>query len=359
MALTPQTNTTLAEIASALAAYDTFAVCGHVNPDGDCLGSQLALALALEAMGKKVDRLLVRDEPIDAGLKFLPGADRLIAAQDYSGSPQVFIACDVPIRSRIGAAADIQDQAELTVTIDHHAVDSTMSDLNYVDADAAACGKLIWDLVSFMGVPVSPGIAACCYVALMTDTGRFQYQNTDESVFRAAGEMVAAGADPASCSREVYQRRSIASLRLESLILDRLTVSENGEWCMAYLSRDDFEACGAVKMDAEPLIDVIRSLNGVRVACILRESDEHVRGSLRAKDDETDVSLLAKFIGGGGHKAAAGFTFAGTLEEAIAQLPEYLEALCSHPFASDHVQADAVFARVCRGFSGEASDVCS
>ncbi len=357
MVATPQTNTTLAAIAEALRAYDTFAVCGHVNPDGDCLGSQLALALALEAAGKKVDRLLVRDDAIDAGLRFLPGAQRLIPAESYDGAPQVFIACDVPLRDRIGAAASVQDRACLRVTIDHHAVDTSMSEMNYVDPDAAACGLLVWELIGCMEVPVSPEIATCCYVALMSDTGRFQYQNTDAAVFAAAGAMVAAGADPALCSREVYQRRSRASLGLEGILLDRMVVADDGAWCMAALSADDFASCNAVKADAEPLIDVIRSLDGIRVACVLRENDGNVRGSLRAKDEDTDVSLLARFIGGGGHKAAAGFTFNGSLGQAASQLPSYLEALCSLPDPCDGQAAQTVFSKVRESLSEEVRDV--
>lgn len=352
MALTSQTNTTLEQIASALAQYDTFAVCGHVNPDGDCLGSQLALALALESMGKHVDRILVRNEPIEAGLRFLPGADELIPAERYSGSPQVFIACDVPLRSRIGDAAGIHDRAKLRVTIDHHGVDSSMSELNYVDADAAACGLLVWELIGCLGVEVTAEMATCCYVALMTDTGRFQYQNTDAEVFSKACDMVAAGADPSICSREVYQRRSKASLMLEGIMLDKLGVSDGGLWCASWLTLDDFASCGAVKSDAEPLIDVIRSLDGVRVACILRDNGENVRGSLRAKDDGTDVSLLARFIGGGGHKAAAGFTFDGPIEEAVECMPAYLDALCALEDASDADAAAIAFAQVAEVFSG-------
>lgn len=358
MAVTEQTNTTLNSIAETLSRYDSFAVCGHVNPDGDCLGSQLALALALEQMGKRVVRLLVRDEPIDAGLRFLPGADALVPASSFEGSVQVFIALDVPLVSRIEAAAAIQDGAELKVTVDHHAVDSSMSDLNYVDPDAPATGLLVWDLIRCMDVTPSAEIATCCYTALMTDTGRFQYQNTRSESFAAASEMVSAGASPAVCSREVYQRRSVSSLMLENRMLEHAICSASGSWVLSYLSLDDFSSCNAIKADAEPLVDILRSIDGVEVACILREHPENVRGSLRAKGDFLDVSLLARHIGGGGHKAAAGFTFERSLSEVRELMPLLLEALCSADRTVEPVALNALFSEVESRFEAGGRYMC-
>lgn len=329
MAVTPQTNTTLADMAARMKECDDFVLCGHVNPDGDCLGSQLALRMALAALGKRATCVLVQPDSIEAGLRFLPGSDAMIAAADFAGEVGAFVACDVPTSARIGeAAASIQRRARVRFTVDHHAVPDSMSEHNYVDSDAPACGMLAWRLIKELGVRPTPEMALCCYVALMTDTGRFQYQNTTPEAFAAACEMVRAGADPARASREVYQARSRASLELERRMLSHVVVSENGLWALSHVALDDFAQTGAARADAEPLIDVLRSLSGIKVACILREQVECVRGSLRAKDDETDVSVLAREIGGGGHKAAAGFTFEGSLSEALSELPARLDALC-------------------------------
>ncbi len=329
MAVTPQTNTTLSEIAEEFKKLDNFVLCGHVSPDGDCLGSQLGLALALEAMGKQVTCVLVNPNSIEAGLMYLPGADAMVPAEDFKGPVGAFVACDVPIVSRIGAAAAIQERAQVRFTIDHHAVPENMSEFTYVDSDVPACGMLIWELIKEMGVVPTPQIATCLYAALMTDTGRFQYQNTTPEAFACAAEMVRAGANPAHAAREVYQARSEASLNLERCMLEHMQVDQGGQWALSYVSLSDFAQADAVKFDAEPLIDVLRSLAGIKVACILREQNDCVRGSLRAKDDELDVSKLARHIGGGGHKAAAGFTYAGTLSEALEELPAYLDELCS------------------------------
>lgn len=316
MTVTPQTNTDLASIADALRANDDFVICGHVSPDGDCLGSQLGLAAALKALGKRVTCLLAKDEPIDERLVFLPGAADLVPADRFDGAARVFVAVDVPTRERIGdAAAALRDACDLAVTVDHHAVDSVMSDLVYVDPDAASTTMLVWELAELLGVDRSGDVALCCYTGLVTDTGRFQYQNTDAAAMRAASEMVEAGADPAPVSRAIFQNRSLPSVRLEGVAVERMVFGCAGAFALSWLTRQDFEATGAVKADAEPIIDALRSVSGVRVACMLREQGGVVRGSLRAKD-ETDVAAIAREFGGGGHKAAAGFTLSCSIDEA-------------------------------------------
>ena len=213
----------------------------------------------------------------------------------------------------------MRDQAPFSFTIDHHAVDTTMCDMVYVDPDAASTTMLIWELAGYLGVERTGAVANCCYTGLVTDTGRFQYQNTDERCMSLAAEMVAAGADPASVSREVFQNRTYASMRLEATAIMRAEFSEDGATALGYLTREDFARFGAQKSDAEPVIDALRRIEGVRVACMLREQEDCIRGSLRAKDD-TDVSAIARTFGGGGHVAAAGFTLRCTLDEAVAQV---------------------------------------
>ncbi len=328
MAVTPQTNTTLEAMAERMKGCDDFVLCGHVNPDGDCLGSQLALMHALHAIGKRATCLLVERDSVDLGLRFLPGVDDMVAACDFDGQAGTFVACDVPTVARLGAAGDIRSRARMRFTVDHHAADVSMSECNYVDPDAPACGMIAWELVKLLtGGDIPAASAMCCYTALMTDTGCFQYQNTTPAALRAACEMVEAGADPALVSSEVYQSRSFASLMLEKAMLENVTVAEDGLWAFSYLRKSDFDRLGAVKADAEPLVDIVRSLAGVRVACMLREQSDGVRGSLRAKGEEIDVSELACAIGGGGHRAAAGFTFEGSLDEAVAVLPAHLDGL--------------------------------
>ena len=247
MSVTPQTNTTIEEIAERLRTLDSFALCGHVSPDGDCIGSALGLSHALRMLGKKTACLLAADALIEPGLRFLPGADELIYAGDYDETPDAFIALDVPTIERIEDAAAVHDRAGVRVTIDHHAVDTTMAELSYIDPDAPACGMLVWDLIRALGIEPPRESAICCYTALMTDTGRFQYQNTSAEAFRYAMEMVRCGANPAYASQNVYQSRSEASFALEAVMLSRLFKDPAGRWAISFVTRDDMERTGAVK----------------------------------------------------------------------------------------------------------------
>lgn len=317
MAVTPQTNTTLEEIAVQLSQHDNFALCGHVSPDGDCLGSQLALAFALKAMGKQVTCLLAKDEPVDATLKFIPGIDALVPAAKFDGSVETFVALDVPTRERMGQdAARVLDEAAFTVTVDHHAVDSTMTQLVYEDPDSASTSVLVWKLCKLLLEDIPTECAVCAYTGLATDTGNFQYQNADAIAFTAAAEMVRAGADPAQVARNVSQNRSLASLLLDARSLQHMRLFNDGTCVVSWISDADMRETGAEKPDTEPLVNTLRSIRGVQVACMLREQDGHVRGSLRAKGD-ADVAQVARAFGGGGHKAAAGFTMDPPLAQAV------------------------------------------
>ena len=317
MTVTPQTNTTLEAIADVIRSGDDFVICGHVSPDGDCLGGQLALAHALWSLGKKATCVLVRDEPIGAALEFMPGTDRMVPAERFEGPCGVFVAVDVPTRERIGeAACGILDRAGVSITVDHHASESSMSDFVYVDPDCAAASILIWDIVKMLVVKPSATSATCAYVGLLTDTGGFRFQNCDAQAFETAADMVACGADPSEAASNVYQNRSLASLELEALVINRLSITCGGKAALSWIDEHDMASVGAVKADVEPLIDVVRSISGVLVACMLREQDGLVRGNLRAKDD-TDVAALARELGGGGHKAAAGFNLDMPITEAV------------------------------------------
>lgn len=318
---TPQTNTSLSKIAERLSALDDFVICGHINPDGDCLGSQLALCQALRAMGKTAHCVLAKADPIEANLMFLPGVEEIEVASEYQGPISVFIAVDVPTVERIGLAVELQSKASVRFTIDHHATEGSMSEYNYVDPDSPSASMLVWEVCKYLD-SVTPEVAQCALTGLVTDTGRFSYQNTNSQAFVSASEMMKAGADPTQISREFFQSRSLASMKLEGIVLDRMELLCEGAFVYSFLGKDDFDACGAIKADAEALIDTLRNIRGVRVALILKQTVAgEVRGSLRAKDDDTDVAQVARYFGGGGHKAAAGFTYKGSLKAALDDVP--------------------------------------
>ncbi len=318
MTTTPQTNATLEDIARVLRDNDNFVICGHVSPDGDCLGCQLALAHALRHLGKTATCVLVNDDPVEPALSFMPGMQDMIPAAEFAGACDVFVGVDVPTRERIGEGARaILDRSRTSITIDHHASPTAMCDYVYVDPDAAAASMLVWDVAKMLcdGAPPLES-AECAYVGLATDTGGFRFQNCDKQAFDVAAELVDYGIDPGAIATSAFQSRTMASLKLEARTIDRMTLLADGRAALSWVCLADFQELGAFKSDAEPLIDTVRSLAGVRVACMLREQEGCVRGSLRSKDD-TDVSVLARQLKGGGHKAAAGFTLNMTLAEAI------------------------------------------
>ena len=316
MTTTPQTNATLAEIAQVVRDNDDFVICGHVSPDGDCLGSQLALWHAMRALGKRATCLLVRDEPVGVALAWLPGIDEMVPAALFDGPCDVFFGVDVPTRERIGDAVSILDRAKTSVTVDHHAAETTMCEHVHVDPDSASASILVWELVKLLCDESPSECALCAYTGLVTDTGGFRFQNSDVRAFAAASDLIAHGVDPAFVATSVFQNRTLPSLKLEALVIERMGIVADGGGAISWIASADMERLGAVKADAEPLVDCIRSLSGTRVACILREQDGMVRGSLRSKDD-TDVASLARELGGGGHRAAAGLTLDMPLDEAI------------------------------------------
>lgn len=334
--LTPLSNTTLEAIARFIEEHETFAICGHVNPDGDCLGAQLALEQGLRVLGKRVTGLLATDAPIEEKLRFLPGSDNLLPAKDFEEEVEVFIAVDVPNVDRLKDAARVHDRAPFHITIDHHASDTSMAELNYVDPDSASASDLVWELLKLLDC-IDEAQALCALTGIMTDTGRFSYQNTTPTCLVHAAETVAAGAEPNLIAREFFQSRSLPSLRLEQVMLSRMMFFCEGAFVFSYLRDADFAEQGAIRDDAEILIDVLRNIAGVRVALILKENGEgEVRGSLRAKDD-TDVARIARVFGGGGHKAAAGLTFHGSLAQACADVLAEVLATCFPAYAQQEV----------------------
>lgn len=316
-----------------LQGQHSIAVCGHVNPDGDSLGSTLALTLGLRGLGYDVTPLLAtREKP--RLYDFLEGYEDLIPACEYHGRPDVFILVDVPNAQRAGDAEYVFRRAKKTMVIDHHQGDAAFADVGFVDSTAAAAGMLVWDFLEQSGAELTAPIATCCYTALVTDTGRFQFQNADARALRAAADFAQAGAIPSEVARFVYQRRSWAALQLEALVVERMELLFDGKVVLSWVTEADFKEIGASKEDGDSLIDAIRQLDGVDVAVMLREQGPIVRGSIRSKTDR-DVAAIAAKMNGGGHKAAAGFTVHDTLDKALVIVKGHIaQAIEEQPEAS-------------------------
>lgn len=297
-------------------------VCGHVRPDGDAVGAVLGLTLALRDAGIPAVPTLADDPPPPHTYSFLPGFALFVPVSELE-QPDVFVGCDAPSYDRLGIAEPMARAAETLITIDHHPDNSEFGAVNIADEKMAATGQMVWHLIERLEIEPSPEVALCCYVALMTDTGRFQHENTTAAALRDAAAMIDAGVDPADAARLVYQERSAASLALEACAMARLALVNNDRVAWSWITDEDYVDCGARPEDAEYLPDALRRIGGVDVVILLRHVGGEIRGNLRSKTG-FDVGAVARGFGGGGHHAASGFTFEGTVDQL---LPRLLAAL--------------------------------
>ena len=291
-------------------------ICGHVNPDGDAIGSGLALAELLRAMGHRVTSLLAKGDKPPELYSFFKGYS-FTPANEYQGDPELFIVVDSPNKQRLGDGAAVFDRAADNLVIDHHPDYDGFARHYCGNPAASATGLLIWQLIKASKLAITPQMAEYCYVALMTDTGRFAFQNTSAESFIAAGEMIAAGADATDASMQVYDSKSLDALRLDARLISRISYAAGGRVVYSWVTEADFAELDVVRDETEGLPTILRSVKGTEIAILLREESGRVRVNLRAKGG-CDVGEFARRFGGGGHKSAAGFTIDKTLEEAQA-----------------------------------------
>lgn len=310
-------------LAERLIAARTAVVCGHVRPDGDAVGSVLGLTAMLRGCG--VDAVpTLADEGTDApgAYAFLPGSDGFVEAAS-TDPPELFVALDTPNRDRLGTATVLADSAREIVVVDHHPDNAEYGAVNAVDQEASAVGQMLWrlmpDLRELCDYQPSAEVATCLYTALLTDTGGFRYSNTTPDALRDAAAMVEAGADAAAISRAVYETRSPAAVALASRALSRLELVNGGRVALSWIAEEDFGETGARADETEHLIDMLRMLGGVEAIVFLVTRDGECRANLRAKG-QADVGSVARRLGGGGHAAAAGLTYAGTREALLGEL---------------------------------------
>ena len=325
MQLTEHTNATLEEFASELKSCDYIQICGHSSPDGDCISSALAIKLALEALGKKVDVLLSANEPAPRSFDFLPGFEKLVYAGKVNARADAFLMIDVPNEKRMGASATkVKNRAKKTFTLDHHAETVRATDFVFADTSAASTTVLVWELIDFLGVPKTSEIATCCLTGLMTDTGNFQFQNADLRAFEAATEMVKTGAVSSKIAENVYMRNSLASYKLQGKVIENMQVFCGGKAAISSVSLDEFAETGAEKSDFGDMINILRSLDATRIVAMCREDKTYTKISLRAIGD-FDVRVIAAKFAGGGHAGAAGATVETNLPTTIKNVREAIE----------------------------------
>jgi phosphoesterase RecJ-like protein len=317
-------TTDLTAIADALRQHDRFLVVTHENPDGDALGSLLAATLALRQLGKDAVMYLPGPTPLPREYAFMP-LDELVREPPADAADRVLLAVDCAKEDRIGDEAALS-RAPLVLDVDHHHDNTRFGDLNLIVADASSTGEVLRDVFAELGLELTPELAEPLYIALVTDTGRFQYANTTPKALRLAAELVDAGADIHAVFQQVYESVEFAKLKLLARVLDRAAVLEGGRIVVSHLLRTDFADVGASEPYSEGLIDYLRAVEGAELAVLIREqlnqgATAH-KGSLRSSIDELDVSAIARRFGGGGHRQAAGFSTDLPLPEIVEQIRE-------------------------------------
>jgi phosphoesterase RecJ-like protein len=316
---TPPT-TDLAAVAEAIRAHERFLLVTHENPDGDALGSILGMKVGLDRVGKDSVMYLGGDTDPPTEYDFLP-LDELRRDLPADAAERVLLALDCANAKRMGAAAGLLDHVPMSIDVDHHHDNTRFARINHVVADASSTGEIVRDLLRELDIPLDAEIAEPLYVALVTDTGRFQYTNTTPKALRLAAELVEAGVDVQRVFRGIYESVEFAKLKLLARALERAQVYDGGRLVISYLLRSDFHELGVGEEYAEGIIDYLRAVEGAEVAATIREPpeppDAQRRISLRASSDEVDVSAIARQRGGGGHRQAAGFSSPESIEEIV------------------------------------------
>lgn len=328
----------LEAVTAYLRDHDRFLILLHLRPDGDSVGSSLALALGLGRLGKRA--LVVRADELPRNLGFLAGIDRVAPAEAVLAAPgewdaAILIDCGDP--ERVGASARLLERAAKVINIDHHLSNARYGDLNCIETNAAAAGEVVFRILKDLEVPFDPEIAGALYAAIVTDTGSFRYESTSARTHEIAAELLRHGVRPGEVSRRIWEEKPVSSLRLLERALGSMGLAADGALAWVSLSRADFEATGADRDESEGIVNYPRTLAGVEVAVLFQEeappgpdgSPGEVKVSLRS-NRWVDVSRLAAAFGGGGHARAAGCTLRCGLEEArsqvLARAAEALEA---------------------------------
>ena len=305
-----RTNNVLEDVLRQIGQHERFVLTSHARPDGDAVGSALACCQVLRAMGKQAD--VVLHDGVPRIYRSLPFADEVVKSNRVMEAYQaaIILECDSIHRTRLEGLED-----RFLISIDHHVSGRPFAHVNWIDPHAVATAEMVFRLAREANVKFSPEVATCLYTALMTDTGSFMFQGTNEEPFALARELVLAGADPAHCARGIYFAHSEAKMRLLGEALRNL--QREAHIGYFWVTQKQMERCGALEEDCEGLVNYVLSIGGVEVAAFFRELPEgRYRVSLRSKG-KVDVARVAETFGGGGHECASGCSVDGPLADSV------------------------------------------
>jgi bifunctional oligoribonuclease and PAP phosphatase NrnA len=297
-------------VADAVRAGDRFLLTTHENPDGDALGSLLGMHRVLEALGKDTVMFLAAKEfPLPVEYRFLPLEEVFHEPPaDIADRVVIFLDCGNIDRMPVDF---LQEGENKVINIDHHHDNTRFGTINLVDVNASCTAEIVFDLAGLLDVQLTPEMANALYVGLVTDTGKFMYENTDGRSHRMAAGLIEAGVDVNEVYRRLYEHAPIEKLKLLARALEGITLRDGGKLAVTYISAEDYAVSGASVALAEGIIDHLRTIDGAAVAAVVRDQPDNDRAarkvSMRSTDGQVDVSAIARIHGGGGHRRAAGF----------------------------------------------------
>jgi phosphoesterase RecJ-like protein len=317
-------TTTVPEIPLIVEAVRTrqrFVLSSHSRPDGDAIGSQLAMAYALREMGKEAT--VINADPAPPPLRAFPGVPEIRIANRVDGEFDAAIIMECGELKRTGVAGF---ERFFVVNIDHHPGNESYGQINWFDATAAACSEMVYDVVRALGVPLTREIATHVYLAILTDTGSFHYSSISPRTFEICRECLAAGVDPVLVARNVYDSNNMGRLKLFGAVLGAMQIDQTGRIAIVYVDHEMARAAGGTYEDTEGLVNLPLTVKEIEAVVFFKqEKGDEYRVSLRSKGD-VDINAIAKQYGGGGHKNASGCTISGPIEELQKALVGKIEA---------------------------------
>ncbi|MDB6076631.1 MAG: bifunctional oligoribonuclease/PAP phosphatase NrnA [Akkermansiaceae bacterium] len=319
-------NASFEQIGGIFSQYDSFVILSHVRPDGDAIGSQIALGFALMAIGKKVR--LINEDGVPENLAFMLGSDRVETPPDEPLEVEVAIALDTASKVRLGERAlNAASKAKVWLNIDHHISNPGYGDVNRIDGTSPATGQILYQLIKALNLPLTPESRDAIYVAVSTDTGSFQYPGTTAETYDMASDLIRQGLDLGRINRLIYDSYPFRRVELMRALLNTLECHNDhrvAHWDLTMATR---EALALKPEDSEGLIDIIRAIDTVVVAVFFEElPDGKIRVSMRSKDTRFNASKVCGTFGGGGHALAAGIRMPGPIEDAKVRVLAAIDA---------------------------------
>jgi len=310
----------LARIVEAVRARQRFVLSSHSRPDGDSIGSQLAMLYALQQMGKEA--IAVNADPASPPLMAFPGVRDIRIAPSVEGNFEAAIIMECGDLKRTGVSGL---ERYFVINIDHHPGNTGYGQINWFDASAAACAEMVYDVVRALGVPLTREIATHVYLAILTDTGSFHYSGISPRTFEICRECLEAGVDPVMVARNVYDSNNMGRLKLFGAVLGAMQIDQSGRIAIVYVDHEMARAAGGTYEDTEGLVNLPLTVKEIEAVVFFKQDKaDQYRVSLRSKG-EVDINAIAKEYGGGGHKNASGCTITGPIEELQKTIVEKIE----------------------------------